>query len=242
MSDTSRKVFPVETVLALVMGKEGADIKEIAGYVAGRSVPCDCCAKAVGPFAAAWLARWYPKFAELTWVEGQSWDAFVSTGRSILGDNVSLTAMDGLTKTLCGKALDAMSETRDSLTAQTAANAALEARVRELEPAEARAAALDKKVGELEDKIKAMNADMGGLRRQIAEFQGKVAISHDELMETIKDAIKDGLKGMVVGGAAAGAAAAADGGEAAAAAPEENAVPDDFGFGSSGANSDGFGF
>ena len=241
MSDTSRKVFPVETVLALVTGKEGVDIKEIAGYVTGRSVPCDVCAKAVGPFAAAWLVRCYPKFADLNWVEGQSWDAFVSTGKGMLGDSISLPAMDGLTKDLCGAVLDALAETKDSLTAQTAANVALEERVRTLEPAEARASALDKKVGELEDKIKAMNADMGGMRRQIAEFQGKVAINHDELMETIKDAIKDGLKGMVIGGAAAGAAAA-EAGDAGAVAPEENSVPDDFGFGSSGANSDGFGF
>ena len=98
MSDTSRKVFPVESVLALVVGKEGVDVKEIAGFVAGRSVACDTCAKAVGPFAAAWLARWYPKFADLNWVEGQSWEAFVSTGRSMLGDNVSLTCMDGLSQ------------------------------------------------------------------------------------------------------------------------------------------------
>jgi hypothetical protein len=241
MSDTSRKVFPVESVLALVVGKEGIDIKEIAGFVAGRTVGCETCAKAVGPFAAAWLARWYPKFADLTWVEGQSWDAFVNTGRSMLGDNVSLTAMDGLTKTLCDKVLKTLTETYDSMAAQTAAAAALEERVRALEPAEARAAALSKKVDELEAKIKTMNTDMGGLRRQVAEFQGKVAINHDELMTNIKDAIKDGLKGMVVGGVAAGAAAAA-GGEETAPAAEENAVPDDFGFGASGSNNDGFGF
>ena len=45
---------------------------------------------------------------------------------------------------------------------------------------------------------------------------------------------------MVVGGVAAGAAAAA--GDEAAPAAEESAVPDDFGFGASGANNDGFGF
>ena len=239
MSDTSRKVFPVESVLALVVGKEGVDVKEIAGFVAGRSVACDTCAKAVGPFAAAWLARWYPKFADLNWVEGQSWEAFVSTGRSMLGDNVSLTCMDGLTKTLCDKVLTYLGDTYASMAAQTAAAAALEERVRALEPAEARAVTLSKKVDELEAKIKTMNTDMGGLRKQVAEFQGKVAINHDELMMNIKDAIKDGLKGMVVGGVAAGAAAA---GDDAAPAAEENAVPDDFGFGASGANNDGFGF
>ena len=102
MSDTSRKVFPVESVLALVVGKDGVDVKEIAGFVAGRTVVCDTCAKAVGPFAATWLARCFPKFLELEWKEGQSWDAFVNTGRSALGDNVSLTCMDGLTKALSG--------------------------------------------------------------------------------------------------------------------------------------------
>lgn len=239
MSDTSRKVFPVESVLALVVGKEGVDVKEIAGFVAGRSVACDTCAKAVGPFAAAWLARWYPKFADLNWVEGQSWEAFVSTGRSMLGDNVSLTCMDGLTKTLCDKVLTYLGDTYASMAAQTAAAAALEERVRALEPAEARAAALSKKVDELEAKIKTMNTDMGGLRKQVAEFQGKVAINHDELMQSIKDAIKDNLKNITVGVAAAGVA-----GEAAAEEPaqEEGGVPDDFGFGTSGANSDGFGF
>ena len=96
---------------------------------------------------------------------------------------------------------------------------------------------LDKVEQQLEQDAEQMET----LRKQVAEFQGKVAVSHDDLMQTIKDAIKDGLKGMVVGGAAAGAAVA--GADAAEAAPaEENAVPDDFGFGSSGSNSDGFGF
>ena len=85
-----------------------------------------------------------------------------------------------------------------------------------------------------------MNTDMGGLRKQVAEFQGKVAINHDELMQNIKNAIKDGLKGLVVGGAAAGAAAGDAGTDSSA--EEENKVPDDFGFGASGANNDGFGF
>ena len=237
MSDSDRKVFPVESVLALVVGKEGVDIKDIAGYVVGRSIACDCCAKAVGPFAAAWLARWYPKFMDLTWSEDQSWEGFVTRGRGMLGDNVSLTPMDGRTKALAGQTLDYLADTFASLSAQTAAVVKLEERVRELEPAEARAEALQKKCDELEAKIKTMNSDMGGLRKQVAEFQGKVAVSHDDLMQTIKD----GLKGMVVGGVAAGAAVA--GADAAEAAPaEENAVPDDFGFGASGSNSDGFGF
>lgn len=223
-----RKVFPLESVLALVTGKKDADVKELAGFIAGRSVTCAACAAAVAPFAAAWLARWYPKFMDVEWAEGQDWAAFVAKWRKALGDNVSLTPMDGRTKALAARALDALAEANAAATRQSEAVVKLEARVRELEPFEARAEAAQKKCDELEGKIKAMKTDMGGLNRQIAEFQGKVAVSHDELMQTIKDAIKDGLKGMVVGGAAAAVA--------------ESSVPDDFGFGTSGADADGFGF
>ena len=49
MSDTARKMFPVETVLALAVAKKGADVKDIAGYITGRSIVCDACAAAVAP-------------------------------------------------------------------------------------------------------------------------------------------------------------------------------------------------
>lgn len=244
MSDSSRKMFPVATVMALVTGKEGFDIKEIAGYIAGRSLVCDAQAKAVGVFAAAWLSRWYPKFTSMIWNESsQTWEAFVSQARSQLGENVSIAPMDERTKELTAQALDYLVDAEKSVAAQTASAMKLEERVRELEPAAEQAKVLQKKVDELEAKIKAMNADMGGLRRKVAEFDGKVALEQDELMRTIKDAIKDGMKGMVVASGAAAGAAQADGGAAPAEAQaEENNVPDDFGFGSSGADSNGFGF
>ncbi|MDR2743627.1 MAG: hypothetical protein LBB66_00240 [Desulfovibrio sp.] len=238
MSDTDRKVFPLESVLALIVGKKDVDIKEIAGYITGRTIACDCCARAAGPFAAAWLARLYPKFSELEWVEGMAWEAFAAKGGSLFGDNVSLTPMDGRIKAMADQALDYLADSFKSLQAQTAAAAELEGRVRALEPLEAKSAVLRKKCDELEAKIKSMNADLGGLRKQVAGFQGKVAVDHDELMQSIKDAIKDGLKGFAAGGVAVGAAAG--GGES---APDgESGVPDDFGFGSSGTDGDGFGF
>ena len=240
MSDTARKMFPVATVLALVAGRQGVDVKDIAGYIAGRSLACDTCAAAVAPFAAAWLAKLCPKFAEFDLKETDDWSDFVKRAAGVLGDKVSLTPLDGALKAAADKALDALIEMHDSVVALKADNAALKAEVEKLMPAHAKAAELQKKCDQLEEKIKGMNADMGGLRRQVAEFNGKVAISHDELMETIKDAIKSNLKNITV---AAGAAGAAAGDAAEDAAPaEENSVPDDFGFGSSGANSDGFGF
>ena len=69
MSDTARKMFPVETVLALAVAKKGADVKDIAGYITGRSIVCDACAAAVAPFAAAWLAKLSPKFLDMNYKE-----------------------------------------------------------------------------------------------------------------------------------------------------------------------------
>ena len=234
-----RKVFPLETVLALVMGKWDVNVQKLASFITGRSVTCAACAVATGLFAAAWLARWYPKFMDMDWAEGQDWGAFVAKWRKALGDNVSLTPMDGRTRAMAGEALDALAEANAAATRQSEAVAKLEARVREIEPFEARAEALQKKCDELEGKLKAMKTEVGGLTRQVSEYQGKVAVNHDELMQTIKDAIKDGLKGMVAAGAAAATPA-----EASAEVQEEAAgsVPEEFGFGTSGANADGFGF
>ncbi|MBR4741518.1 MAG: hypothetical protein IK079_01285, partial [Desulfovibrio sp.] len=129
MSDSNRKMFPIETVMALVTGKEGVDIKEIAGYVAGRSIVCEKQAKAVGVFAAAWLARWYPKFTAVSWSDGQPWEAFLSQARAQLGDNVSLQPMDERIKAMADQALDAMVDADKSIAAQTAAAVKLEERV-----------------------------------------------------------------------------------------------------------------
>ena len=72
MSDTARKMFPVETVLALAVAKKGADVKDIAGYITGRSIVCDACAAAVAPFAAAWLAKLSPKFLDMNYTGATS--------------------------------------------------------------------------------------------------------------------------------------------------------------------------
>ena len=218
MSDTARKMFPVETVLALAVAKKGADVKDIAGYITGRSIVCDACAAAVAPFAAAWLAKLSPKFLDMNYKDGDNWGDFVNQGARLLGDTISLTPMDDCLKNAVATVLDMMDDMHGTMVSQRAESATLR---------------------QPEETIKTMKTDMGGLRRQVAEFQGKVAINHDELMQSIKDAIKDNLKNITVGVAAAGVA-----GEAAAEEPaqEEGGVPDDFGFGTSGANSDGFGF
>ncbi len=243
MSDVARKVFPMETVLALVMGKEDVDVRDLAGYLAGRSIACCCCAKIIAPMAAGWLASVYPQFVGLEWDESASWEDFVSQMKSALGDSVSVTPMGARQQAMVGKVLDGAADIQGTVDAQAKEIVAMRARVETLEPFQAKAQELEKKCAQLEAKIKTLTTDAGNLRKQLLPFQGKMAVDQEELETIIKDAIKANMKGLVVGGAVAAAGAA--GAEEAAAEPaaeEESGPAPEFGFGSSGANNDGFGF
>lgn len=215
MADT-RKIFPTEKVMELVTGKKDANVNDISSHVLGAPVNSPDQAKAAAPFAAAWLARWYPKFADLEWKDGENWETFVKQAKAKLGDHLSIQPMVGKMKELSTGVLNTIKDAHDSLLRQTDAAARLEEKVRQLEPLEAATKALQKKNDDLEAKLKTMKADMGALQRKVNEFQGKLAIDNTELMQTIKDAIKDGLKGVTVGAAAA--ATASTGAETAQAA------------------------
>ena len=242
MSDVARKVFPLESILALLVGKEDTAVAEIAGFLTGRSL-CECSAALVAPMAAGWLANLYPAFINLKYDASRSWASFVSGVQAQVGNNVSVPPMTGQAQAMVAKVLDGMAEKMETLKAQAAEIVALQARVEELEPFQGKAEEQDKKISQLEAKVKSQNADIGTLRKEMAPFQGKVPVDQQELETIIKDAIVKNLKNFTGGGAVAGAAAVA--GEASAAvAAEENSggVPDSFGFGSSGADNDGFGF
>jgi hypothetical protein len=240
MSDVARKVFPLESVLALLVGKEDAAVTEIAGFLTGRSLCC-CSAALAAPMAAGWLANLYPAFINLQYDASQPWGTFVSGMKAQLGDNVSVPPMTGQSQAIVVKVLDAMAEKSAGLKAQAAEIAALQVRVEELEPFQGKAEEQDKKITQLEAKVKSQSVDIGALRKEMAPFQGKMPVDQQELENIIKDAIVKNLKNFTGGAAVAGAAGGA--GEAVAAAAEESdGVPDSFGFGASGANSDGFGF
>ncbi len=243
MSDVARKVFPMENVLALVVGKEDADVKELAGYLTGRAIACDCCARVVAPLAAGWLASLYPDFVAMEWDGSTEWDAFVSEKKKNVGDNVSMVPMSAKLQAMAATTLDCLKDMDETNKAQSAEIAALHAKIEVLEPAEAKAGELEKKCDQLEAKIKTMNTDMGALRKELLPFQGKMAVDQAELLSMIKGAIKDNMKGLVVGGVAAAAGA-----EAVEEAAEElsddtpRGITGDFGFNASGNDDDGFGF
>lgn len=240
MSDAARKVFPMESVLALVMGKEHADVKDIAGYLTGRSLACDCCARLVGPLAAGWLACLYPAFAALEWDESTPWESFVAQVRRKAGDSVSMPPMPPRLQAMAGNMLGYLDDREAAIKAQGDEIACLRATVQELEPFQGKAQELEKKCAQLEDKVKSMTTDMGALRKELMPFQGKMAVDQQELMTMIKDAVKDNLKGLVIGAAAGAAVAAGD--AATEESAEESGPAPDFGFGASGSDSDGFGF
>ena len=241
MSDVARKVFPLESVLALLTGKEDAAVAEIAGFLTGRSLCC-CSAALAAPMAAGRLANLYPAFINLQYDESRPWADFVSGMKAQVGDNVSVPPMTGQSQAMVAKVLDAMAEKADTLKAQAAEIAALHARVEALEPFQGKAEEQEKKISQLEAKVKSQNTDIGALRKEMAPFQGKVPVDQQELENIIKDAIVKNLKNFTGGVAAAGAAAAAGEAVAEAAAEESGGVPDSFGFGSSGSDGDGFGF
>jgi len=242
MSDVARKVFSLESVLVLLTGKEDAAVVEIAGFLAGRSLCCDS-AVLVAPMVAGWLASLYPAFINLEYDESRSWSNFVSGMKAQVGDYISVPPMTGQFQGIVAKTLDAMVEKTESLKAQAAEIVTLQAQVAQLEPFRIKAEEQEEKISQLEAKVKSQNADIGALRREMIPFQGKMPVDQQELENIIKDAIVKNLKNVIGGVAVTGAALVA--GEAVAettAEQESGGVPDGFGFGSSGADSDGFGF
>ena len=169
MSDTARKMFPVETVLALAVAKKGADVKDIAGYITGRSIVCDACAAAVAPFAAAWLAKLSPKFLDMNYKDGDNWGDFVNQGARLLGDTISLPPMDDCLKNAVATVLDMMDDMHGTMVSQRAEIATLRQQVETLAPYQGKAEELQKKCDKLEDTIKGFKGILEGKYDHLAE-------------------------------------------------------------------------
>lgn len=204
-----RRIFPTETVLELVAGKKDADTSQLARFLLGRPLTSPTSAKAAAPFAAAWLARWFPKFMDLDWKEDADWSSFVAQAKARLGANLSLAPMSGRLKVFADEVMDMLRESHESLVCQTDAACKLQQQIKDLAELQDNFKALQKRNTELEEKLKAAKKDASVFQRKASEYEGKIPIDQDELMRTISSAIKDGLKGLAIsGGATAGTAAA----------------------------------
>ncbi len=249
MSDDDRRVFPMESVLGVVTGKGGGEVLDFLGYAVQRDI-CDCARPAVAPAVRGWLAGLNPKFAGLSLDEGMEYGAWLIEQKKSLGDNVSISPMPAHETKGINDLLDLIERTMAESEERRAAADAAQAEVKTMAPFKAKAADLEKKVAQFEEKNKALSEEISKLKSELAGYSGKVAIDEKDLEQSVKDlvsrAVKDALAALPVG--AAGAAVAGTAGAEAAAAPAAfddgatAAPPDDFGFGSSGASNDGFGF
>lgn len=241
----NRMMVKMETILALWTGKGGAGQKELLEFLTGRSLS-DAETTIVTPLVKGWLASQLPALMGTCQDETAVQDEWVAKQCERLGgENVSLEPipddeMGGMTMVL-----DKLAAAKTALEEAEAKCSAMDAELTELSPFKASAAKLEKENEALQAKVDALTAEVAELKTQTAEFEGKLPVAEDEINDTIKDIVTKALKDAV---AAVPVGAAVAGGDAPNAAvepeeaPAEDAVPDDFGFGASGASSDGFGF
>ncbi len=260
MSDEGRRVFPMETALGVVAGKDGDDVLDFLGYAVQRSV-CECCRPAITPMVKGWLYTLNPEFMKTGFDGGVSYDIWVADQKQKLGDNVSITPLPAHEQSAVNaliETLEAAKRTAEDKTAEAeaavAAKAEADAEIKVLAPFKKKAEDLEKKAAQLEEKSQALTGEVAELKKQLAEFSGKVAVDEKAIDQSVKDivskAVKEALGGLMAAGVGAGAAlgvadaaaGADDFAAAAESAPAEGGVPDTFGFGTSGSDGDGFGF
>lgn len=247
MSDEGRRVFKMEVVYSLLSGHSTADVSEMLGYLAQRSLDEDTEA-AVVPMAKAWLFSLNSNFMKVCCCDGGTHTESCARTKAEMPENISIEPIPACHM----KDLNALLDKIESAMADSAENQAAAVssakKIKELEPFKKKAEDLEKKVEQLEEKVKGLDAANGELKAEAAKFNGKVAVDENDLESSVKDivsrAVKASLGALAVAGAAAGAAGA-EGAAAAEAEVEESApdgVPDTFGFGASGPSDDGFGF
>ena len=249
MSDNDRRVFPMESALGVVTGKGGGEVLDFLGYAVQREI-CDCARPAVAPAVKGWLYSLNPDFFSIAVDEGMDYEAWVTQQKKKLGDHFSVEPMPAHEVEGINALLDSIESAETDAEDGKAQAEAAQAELKALAPFKSKAADLEKKVAQLEEKNKALTEEVSKLKGELAGYAGKVAVNEKDLEQSVKDlvsrAVKDALASLPV--AAAGAGAAAASGDTAAAAPagfDDGATvapPDDFGFGSSGASGDGFGF
>ncbi len=243
MSEEARRVIKMETVLGLIAGKSNDDVSDLLAFLTQRELNAQD-ESIVAPLAKAWICSQHPPFLENPYKVTDIYEDWIQKSTQRLGDNISIAPISEDEMAPIATVLDMLAENKAALAGNAETIAELEGKVAELEPFVKKAGDLEKKVEQLNGSIAKKDAEIAELKKQTAEFKGKLPVAESELNDTIKDivtkALKDAVKSVPVGGVAAGEAGAEVVEEAAE--EEGGGVPDDFGFGASGASSDGFGF
>lgn len=246
MSDEARRVFNMKTVLALVAGKGGDDVSEMLGYLAQRDLSAQD-ETVVAPLAKGWLYSQLPELMKSSYDELQSFDEWAGKMIASLGENVSTTPIPANDAAAIHVVLDSLANNKANIAEQAEKIAGLEAQVAELQPFQGKAASQEKEIAKLKGQIEKLEAQVSELKGKTAEFAGKIPVAEQELNDSVKEIVSKAVKeAMAALPKAAPGAAAGDAAEAvveeAAAEESGGGVPDDFGFGASGADGGGFGF
>lgn len=243
MSEEGRRVFKMDTILALLAGKESEATSDLLRFLTQRELSSQE-EGIVTTLAKAWLFSMNPPFMDCKLAETDIYDEWVAKECKRLGDNLSVEPIPADELSTITGILDTLVANKATIAEQGEKIAELDAKVAELAPFEGKTADLEKKVEDLTGKVEGLETEKAELKKETAGFAGKIAVAESELNSTISDIVTKALKDAVAS-VPTGGGAAADGEAAAEEAPAEEAgggVPDDFGFGASGDDSDGFGF
>ncbi len=250
MSDEGRRVFKMETVLELVAGRDSNDVLDMMSYLAKREV-CSECFPLLAPLARGYLYSLSPGLFKSEYLDGD-FAGWAKSEISRLGANISVPPLPDKELAAVNNTLDILDEANATADEKIAEAANLAKQVKDLAPFKAKAEDAAKKLeaaeaknADLTKKTTDLSAQITDLKKELDAFKGKLAIDEADLGKAVKDivtkAVKDSLGALAVAGAIAGAAEETPA-EEKSEDPAQDAVPDSFGFGTSGANSDGFGF
>lgn len=239
MTDEGRRTVKMDAILSLIAGQGGEGVTDLLCFLTKRDVAPQEEA-VVETLCTGWLCSQIPSLLDKPFKEGEIYSDWAGSQIKRLGDNVTLPPLPEGELAKVTSLLDTLAAQKAQVYEATTAASDLEAKVAELEPFKAKAAEMEKKAEGLADKVKDLEGQIKELKAKAAEFEGKLAVDEKDINDTIKSIVSTALKSLAAAAPAAGGEA---GGEAAAEAPaEEGGVPDTFGFGSSGDDSDGFGF
>ena len=241
MTDEGRRTVKMDAILSLIAGQGGEGVTDLLSFLTKRDLTAQE-EPAVAAMCTGWIYSQMPSLMDKPYQETQIYDEWAGAQIKRLGENVSLPALPEEDLTKITSVLDTIADDKATVAEQAEAIAGLEGQVAELEPFKAQAEELEKKAADLEEKVAGLEGEVKELKATAAEFEGKLAVDENEINSTIQSIVSTALKNAVAAAPAGGAGGEAGEAVAEAAEAAEDAVPDTFGFGASGDDSDGFGF
>lgn len=239
MSTEERRVFPLETALQVVANKGSSEAIDFLSYAVQQEVS-DFAMPAVAPMVKGWLFSLEPKFMKAAYPPAEGYDGWVAEHKKNIGDNISLEPMsEGEREGLTGL-LTKIQDLQAELAGKVEELEETTAKFEEAEPFVAKSEKLEAAEAKLKEENEALKKEVAELKAQTAEFQGKIAINEADIESSVKDMVSKAVKEALASLPSGGEGFALD--EVVEEKEADQGPAADFGFGTSGSDSDGFGF